>query len=35
MKVTTVMVVMLIVWCLITSVKHGAHLPPLPLSWRP
>jgi len=30
MKITTVMVVMLIVWCLVTLVKHPAHLPPLP-----
>ena len=30
MKITTVMVVMLIVWCLVTIVKTGAHLPPLP-----
>ncbi len=30
MKITTVMVVMLIVWCLITIFKTGAHLPPLP-----
>jgi len=30
MKITTVMVVMLIVWCLITIVKTGAQLPPLP-----
>ncbi len=30
MKITTVMVVMLIVWCLITIAKTGAHLPPLP-----
>ena len=30
MKITTVMVVMLIVWCLITILKRGAHLPPLP-----
>ncbi len=30
MKITTVMVVMLIVWCLITLAKTGAHLPPLP-----
>ncbi len=30
MKITTVMVVVLIVWCLITIVKTGAHLPPLP-----
>src|SRR5271167_4418979 len=30
MKITTVMVVLLIVWCLITIGKTGAHLPPLP-----
>ncbi|MGA3053950.1 MAG: APC family permease [Candidatus Korobacteraceae bacterium] len=30
MKITTVMVVMLIVWCLITLAKTGVHLPPLP-----
>lgn len=30
MKITSVMVIMLIVWCLITVVKNGAHLPPLP-----
>ncbi|MBV9086010.1 MAG: APC family permease, partial [Acidobacteriaceae bacterium] len=30
MKTTTVMVVILIVWCLITVFKIGAHLPPLP-----
>lgn len=30
MKITTVMVVMLIVWCFITILKRGAHLPPLP-----
>ncbi len=30
MKITTVMVVMLIVWCLITLFKHPASLPPLP-----
>jgi amino acid transporter len=30
MKITTVMVVMLIVWCLITIAKNGAQLPPLP-----
>jgi len=32
MKTTTVMVVMLIVWCLITLIKHPAPLPPSPLS---
>lgn len=30
MQITTVMVVILIVWCLITLVVHPAHLPPLP-----
>ena len=30
MKITSVMVVLLIVWCLITIFKTGAHLPPLP-----
>jgi amino acid transporter len=30
MKITTVMVVVLIIWCLITIVKKGAQLPPLP-----
>ncbi len=30
MKITTVMVVMLIVWCLITLLKHPSPLPPLP-----
>jgi amino acid transporter len=30
MKVTSVMVIMLIVWCLITVMRNGAHLPPLP-----
>ena len=30
MKITTVMVVVLIVWCLITIAKTGASLPPLP-----
>jgi amino acid transporter len=30
MKITTVMVVMLIVWCVLTIFKVGAHLPPLP-----
>jgi hypothetical protein len=30
MKITTVMVVMLIGWCLLTVIKQGAHLPPLP-----
>jgi len=32
MKATTVMVVMLIIWCLITLLKHPAALPPNPLS---
>ena len=31
MKVTTVMVVMLIAWCLITLMKVGVHLPPSPI----
>ncbi len=30
MKITTVMVVLLIVWCLLTLFKHGGQLPPLP-----
>src|SRR5215472_2749653 len=30
MRITTVMVVMLIIWCIITIAKTGAHLPPLP-----
>ena len=30
MKITTVMVVMLIAWCLITLFKHPSPLPPLP-----
>jgi amino acid transporter len=30
MKITTVMVVILIVWSLITIISRGAHLPPLP-----
>ena len=30
MKITTVMVVMLVSWCLLTLLKHGAQLPPLP-----
>jgi amino acid transporter len=30
MKITTVMVVILIVWCVVTIFKQGAHLPPLP-----
>ena len=30
MQITTVMVVILIVWCLVTLIVHPAHLPPLP-----
>jgi len=30
MKITTVMVVMLIAWCLLTLAKRGGQLPPLP-----
>jgi amino acid transporter len=30
MKITTVMVIMLIVWCLITLAKKGGQLPPFP-----
>ncbi len=30
MKITTVMVVLLIGWCLLTLAKHGGQLPPLP-----
>jgi len=30
MKITTVMVVILIVWCLITVIRKGSPLPPLP-----
>ncbi len=30
MKITTVMVVLLIVWCLVTLLKHPSPLPPLP-----
>lgn len=30
MKITTVMVVILIVWCLVTILKTGAQLPPFP-----
>ena len=30
MQITTVMVVLLIAWCLITLIVHPAHLPPLP-----
>jgi amino acid transporter len=32
MKTTTVMVVILIVWCLVTLIKHPAPLPPSPLA---
>jgi amino acid transporter/nucleotide-binding universal stress UspA family protein len=32
MKTTTVMVVILIVWCLLTLIKHPAPLPPSPLA---
>ena len=32
MQITTVMVVLLIGWCLLTLVMHPAHLPPLPTS---
>ena len=31
MRITTVMVVMLIVWCLLTLTRTGFHLPPAPL----
>src|SRR5262249_25828966 len=31
MQVTTCMVVMIIVWCAITLLRHPAHLPPLPV----
>ncbi len=31
MKITTVMVVMLIVWCVLTLLVQGGHLPPAPL----
>src|SRR6185312_14190166 len=31
MKITTVMVVILIAWCLITLIKIGVHLPPSPI----
>src|ERR1039458_2075350 len=36
MQITTVMVVMLIVWCLVTLMVHPAtrHLPPMPSSQR-
>ena len=34
MKITTVMVVMLIIWCLITLAKTGSQLPPLPSACR-
>jgi hypothetical protein len=30
MKVTTIMVIILIAWCVVTVFKTGAHLPPLP-----
>src|ERR1039457_1165977 len=30
MQITTVMVVILIIWCLVTLIVHPAHLPPLP-----
>ncbi len=30
MQITTVMVVLLIGWCLLTLIQHPAHLPPLP-----
>jgi amino acid transporter len=30
MQITTVMVVLLIAWCLMTLIMHPAHLPPLP-----
>ncbi len=30
MQITTVMVVVMIVWCVITLIMHPAHLPPLP-----
>ena len=30
MQITTVMVVVLIVWCVVTLIVHPAHLPPLP-----
>jgi amino acid transporter len=30
MKITTAMVIILVVWCLYTVLKTGAHLPPLP-----
>jgi amino acid transporter len=31
MKITTVMVIILIVWCMITLFLHKSHLPPLPI----
>src|SRR6266568_901399 len=31
MKITTVMVVILVVWCLLTLLQHGASLPPAPV----
>jgi len=30
MKVTTVMVVILIIWCVVTMLRNGAQLPPMP-----
>jgi len=30
MQITTVMVVLLIVWCVVTLIMHPAHLPPFP-----
>jgi len=39
MQITTVMVVMILVWCVITILKHGAHWPPAPvprnIPWTP
>ena len=32
MQITTVMVVLLILWCIVTLIVHPAHLPPLPSS---
>lgn len=31
MQITTVMVVIVIVWCVVTAVMRGAHMPPLPI----
>ncbi len=31
MKITTVMVVMLVVWCVVTLIVRGGHLPPAPV----